>query len=295
VALAIYDQALRSNPLAVDVNMLSTTLATSRATVMRTLDELHRTGFIHIKTTAGRFGGTEAILLHREWFGEQNPAHLNPPIDAQNYETRSTAPQRAGQLPGQFPEQFNQPVLDLSNPSLPDPDPSSGLQSRSPTSETEQRTPPDAMTTNEPNDPATNPQGKRPKIDPAKIPPPAWRAADGLRAQILKHDPAHKIGTVKWDGDSSGIRLKWAHVFDLMNRLDRRDWGEIGGVIRWLYPDDASKGPSPAARMFVILSPESLREKFDRVQAARRREHTEPSSRNPDTRQPPAFKSWGGS
>lgn len=148
--------------------------------------------------------------------------------------------------------------------------------------------------TNQPTAQPSTAPARRAAIDPTKIPRDAWRAADGLRARILKYKPGHRLATRKWDGDA-GDRLKWAHTFDLMVRVDKRGWLDISAVMRWLWPDDASKGPTPAARMFVIESADSLREKFDRVVAAQQREHTETPGRAPDNRQPPAFKSWGES
>jgi hypothetical protein len=138
---------------------------------------------------------------------------------------------------------------------------------------------------------------KRPRIDATKIPRDAWRAADGLRARILRYKPGHRLAARPWK-DETGDRLAWAHTFDLMIRVDRRGWLDISNVMRWLWPDDASKGPTRAASMFVIESAESLREKFDRVMAAQQREHTEASKPAPgvtDTRPAPTFKSWGNS
>lgn len=105
-----------------------------------------------------------------------------------------------------------------------------------------------------------------------------------MRARIMRYQPSNVVGTKKWDGQS-GARLSWAHVFDLMARIDKRGWMEISEVIRWLFPDDsADPVHAPGISKFVILSPDSLREKWDNVRAAQVRARAGAQPRTPDGR-----------
>jgi hypothetical protein len=136
---------------------------------------------------------------------------------------------------------------------------------------------------------------KKRRVDPAKIPERAWLAADYLRGRVLQEDPAAAVGRKPWE-ETAGLRLAWANEFRLIHERDARPWDEIARVVYWLFHKQ-----SGTAR-FVVQSPESLREKWDRIQAVRRNQ-SQQDKRGADGRPDPqaerAFKTinpsnvWG--
>lgn len=114
----------------------------------------------------------------------------------------------------------------------------------------------------------------------SKTPPPdiALRTADYLQKHIVRGDPDHKLAK-KYPETQ---RRNWAYALDRAHRIDGRSWDEIKSVIEWLHsmPGSTQRGG------FVIHSAETLREKFDNVRAARKRE--EPTKRPPPKNEAPA-------
>lgn len=166
----------------------------------------------------------------------------------------------------------------------------------------------------------TKPRTRR--VDASKIPERAWAAADYLRAQVLEECPAAVVGTRPWeagwrwppgsrgvregDGSRTGLRLAWANSFRLLHgRLLKAmrngnpattpddTWNEISRAVHWLFHDQQE-----TAR-FVVQSPDSIRDKWDRIQTARRRQQRAPAqARGPDGRPDPQadrqLTRWGG-
>lgn len=131
------------------------------------------------------------------------------------------------------------------------------------------------------------PKAKRRTPDPTRIPDRAWAGADYLRSRLVTEDPASWIARQKWDaGVKEGTRLKWADTIRLLNEADKHDYDEIAKVVSWLFSQPLG-GPR-----FVVQSPESLREKWDQIQAVRRNKSAPQRGRQPDNRPPPEFKRW---
>lgn len=89
----------------------------------------------------------------------------------------------------------------------------------------------------------------------------ALSAADALRTEIVSQQPTHKLAH-DW---SASARRAWAKRLDEMHRRDHRGWDEIADVIRWLFHGQTSQ------YRFVVQSPASLAEKWDRIAEARGR------------------------
>jgi hypothetical protein len=98
---------------------------------------------------------------------------------------------------------------------------------------------------------------------PASLPEDALLAADHLRASILEIKPTHKMAS---NGAWSGTREKWARVLDLTHRRDDRSWERIDAVISFL-PTDPPQDNWPGWGS-VVLSAQSLRDKFDKIEAS---------------------------
>lgn len=92
------------------------------------------------------------------------------------------------------------------------------------------------------------------------IPPEAWTAADTLRALVLGEQPTNAIGKAPWGPDQrKGRRKAWANEFRLLLTRDKRSTQDLGDVLRFLF-----RGQTGDAR-FVVHSPSTLREKWDRI------------------------------
>lgn len=148
--------------------------------------------------------------------------------------------------------------------------------------------------------------GKRKRTDPANIPERAWRAADYLRAQVLGKNAAAVAGAKPWDagwvwegreakrvgdGSRNGLRLSWANSFRLFAGLlkqalanggkpstDDHTWDEIAKTVHWLFHGQ------PTGVNFVVESPDTLRDKWDRIQdcrASSQRKSARPSYAGP--------------
>lgn len=133
--------------------------------------------------------------------------------------------------------------------------------------------------------PAVKPRKRAP--DPSRIPDRAFAGADYLRSRLVTEDPASWIARQKWDATKKeGVRLKWADTIRLINEADKHDYDEIAKVVSWLFNQPLG-GPR-----FVVQSPESLREKWDQIQAVRRNKGAPQRGRQLDNRPPPEFKRW---
>ena len=147
---------------------------------------------------------------------------------------------------------------------------------------------------------------KRRRIDPDKIPDRAWRAADYLRSQVLEQNAASFLSTAPWSAEKSGARLKWADSFrrlhdKLLKAMRNADgkatadnaWDEIARTVHWLFHGQGASTP------FVVQSPDSLREKWDRIQTVRRNRAAVPprgADGRPDTTAKREWKTadeWG--
>ncbi|HET9063749.1 MAG TPA: hypothetical protein VFO62_10710 [Candidatus Binatia bacterium] len=93
-----------------------------------------------------------------------------------------------------------------------------------------------------------------------EIPSDAWVAADTLRTLVLKAQPTNAIRKAPWGPEQrKGRRKAWANEFRLLLSRDGRTTRELGEVLRFLF-----NGQTGDAQ-FVVLSPATLREKWDRI------------------------------
>lgn len=85
----------------------------------------------------------------------------------------------------------------------------------------------------------------------AKAPPTEWatRLANLLRSCIIQNNPTARV--------TDDHALKWAHVADLMIRIDHRTFEQIHELILWSQRDVFWRS--------IILSMRKLREKFDQL------------------------------
>lgn len=125
---------------------------------------------------------------------------------------------------------------------------------------------------------------KKPKVEPSKIPEMAWRYADRFRTRLLERWPTMALASRPWDGETK-LRTGWADTFRLLHERDRRPWEEIAETIKWLFDHPESN--------FVVQSPDALREKWDRIAAARENERRgKPAKPGQDNRPAPEYKRW---
>jgi hypothetical protein len=73
------------------------------------------------------------------------------------------------------------------------------------------------------------------------------RLAEAMLAHIRKLNPNHKPPNLP----------KWATIFSLMRRIDKRSPEDIESLMAWVYEDDFWRGN--------ILSPDKLRKHYDRL------------------------------
>jgi hypothetical protein len=107
------------------------------------------------------------------------------------------------------------------------------------------------------------------------IPERAWQGADYLRHRVLEQQPGNALRKKPWTDEleaptnrPGGARWKWANELRLMVAVDGRDWDDIAKTLAWLF--DGQPGTGDGAK-FVVQSPKSLREKWDRIQLQRTR------------------------
>ena len=177
-------------------------------------------------------------------------------------------------------------------------------QSQDPPKDPMDNTPPVAPapppTSIEPTSPGKH---KRKRTDPSKIPERAWAAADYLRAQTLAKNGAAVAGMRPWeygwswesgkairlgDGSRTGLRLSWANSFRLFHAVlqgalanggqpstEDYTWNEIAKAIQWVF-----HGQPPGVG-FVIECPDTLRAKWDRIDACRKSSTNQRASQRP--------------
>jgi hypothetical protein len=98
----------------------------------------------------------------------------------------------------------------------------------------------------------------------ARIHPRAWGAADFFRDLVLAENPNAALGKRPWS-ENSHPRVEWAYSLHRLVKQDGRSWEEIHDTLLWLFRSQSG------SHRFVVLSPDSLREKWDRIAAVRRR------------------------
>ena len=125
---------------------------------------------------------------------------------------------------------------------------------------------------------------RRPRVRVDRIPPIAWNAADRFRALVLARQPTNALHRRPWGGQK-GLRAKWADSFRLLIEVDKRVWADVKRVVEFLFEQPNT---------FVVLSPDSLRVKWDRLMLAIDRGIAPPPSRNADNRPPPVFRQVKG-
>lgn len=106
---------------------------------------------------------------------------------------------------------------------------------------------------------------ERDRIRAARLHPRSWQGADYFRSLLLREQPGNAIRKKPWGGER-GLRLKWAEGLNRIANLDGREWDDIAETIKWLFEKQAS-----GTHRFVVHSPDSLREKWDRIAAFRAR------------------------
>lgn len=94
-----------------------------------------------------------------------------------------------------------------------------------------------------------------------EVSPESLSATDALRNEIVSQQPGHKLAR-SW---TASQRSAWARSFDAINARDGRSWSDIDRVIHWLFHEQVGDA------RFVVQSPDSLRDKWDRIEAVRRK------------------------
>lgn len=109
-----------------------------------------------------------------------------------------------------------------------------------------------------------------------KIPERAWKAADYLRALVVQEDPNAAVARTPWgDHVRSGVRLGWADDIRLMVERDKRTYEQIAEVLQFLFKEQTGEAK------FIVQSTDSLRKKWDRIQAVRRNNKPEKPAQKP--------------
>ncbi len=85
------------------------------------------------------------------------------------------------------------------------------------------------------------------------------RLSEFLLSKILENQPNFKKPNIQ----------KWAKVIDLAMRIDKRSFTDLETTIEWLFKENTNSDFP-----FVVQSPGSLRNKFDRIQVQMNRKET---------------------
>lgn len=279
----------------------------SRAKLRRALEALEESGFCRVWGQRGRGGLTQIVLSDGRPFGIVAPPVLlqagtilesSEPESRDGHQTERIDHYRSnpdiipeGGRPAinpdhlaisQVAETTDLPDLDLLR-SSEDPDLRSDL--RSPTSRDQSNTTVDehsgvAIWAEEIPEPTHGEPTPRIAVD--KIPDRAFAAADYLRAAVLTENQAAVVGSVPWDQDAkSGRRLSWADSFrrlhtrvlkamrnETRSTTDSEAWKEIARTVHWVYHGQ----PADRRYRFEVESPDTLGEKWDRIQVQRKRQ-----------------------
>jgi hypothetical protein len=299
-----------SVPLVMTHERVAEECGIGRTAARRALAELSRVGFCRISSRPGQGGATTITLPDPGHLEVHDYEGVNVPITSSL--AISSPPSRPFEIvdPGHLEPvemlcesladhgdrgHLKSSILAISGQKAPNPrardldlrrssDPDLGSDPRSTTSRdltrSENKKVPDPGPGQEhmadpPSEDQVSP-AKRTRIDPEKIPPRAWAAADYLRTQVMVENPAAIVGTKSWGGES-GLRLSWANAFRLLGQrllqalrnadlaaTEQQAWDEIARTVHWLFHGQ------PVSPRFVVESPDSLREKWDKIQAQRR-------------------------
>lgn len=146
--------------------------------------------------------------------------------------------------------------------------------------------------------PESVPGEPTPRIAVDRIPDRAFAAADYLRSAVLSDNKAAVVGSVPWDRETrSGRRLSWADSFrrlharvlkamrnETQSTTDSEAWEEIARTVYWVFHGQ----PADRRYRFEVESPDTLGEKWDRVQVQRKRQKQDAAqpkpARGPDGR-----------
>lgn len=108
------------------------------------------------------------------------------------------------------------------------------------------------------------------RIDATKVPDRAFSAADWMRAYVIATYPSAAVARAPWGSAKQGMRLVWAKELAVIAEpkplgRDARTWAEVWHAMKWLYEEQSSE------YRIIVQSPTTLREKWGRIQEARRR------------------------
>lgn len=291
-------------PVQIAIAHIAAIAAVSNRTVMRTLEAMRDARAIAFDARAGRGARAEIRPTFLPSFRDQQvqdvergnsdqarrpadfPAEFPPsfaqqdqPITASARDAADFSSQTSRRSETGKPEETKQPADFTSGPATPDKKGSSDQRDQGENTEIK-------------NTSSSQPTPKKQtgvRVSADRIPDRAWKAADYLREQVLKEQPTAAIRRQKWEpGQRDGLRLKWADTLRLLHEQDGRAWDEIAQVCYWLFHKQ------PAGVRFIVQSPDALREKWDRIQAVRTREHTARGpGGHPDPQAKTQFKPWG--
>lgn len=108
------------------------------------------------------------------------------------------------------------------------------------------------------------------RIDAARVPERAFKAADWMRAYVIARYPSAYIARQPWGSTATGDRLVWARELAVIAEprpigRDGRTWTEVWKAIKWLFEEQTGEYP------IIVQSPTAMREKWGKIQAAMRR------------------------
>lgn len=132
----------------------------------------------------------------------------------------------------------------------------------------------------DPDEPAT-------RIAVERIPERSFAAADYLRTALLAESKTAVIGTIKWSVTTkTGRRLAWADSFRKLHvsvlagmrngapdTSETTAWEEIARTVHWIFHGQTCD----LKYRLVVESPDTLKDKWDAIQATRRRQRLEAS------------------
>lgn len=282
--------------------------------VRRALDALERTGFCRVWGQRGRGGLTQIVLSDTRPFGQRlSPVLLQAGTIDESVESDTEDVTHSGHSPGHLPEgpEIKWPVIkpvicevpETTDPSgqdllrsSEDPDLGSDLP-RSPTSQDLSRSKefdPDGSAiwaVEEAGDEPAPAKESNVRTPPDRIPERSFAAADYLRSALLAENKAAALGAVKWSPESkTGRRLAWADSFRRLHAVvltamrndnpeaqESSAWEEIARTVHWVFHGQQAE----LRYRIVVESPETLRDKWDAIQAKRRRQKLEASQPKP--------------
>lgn len=266
----------------------------NRAKIRRTLDALERSGFCRVWVTRGRAATISIALLDSRPFDIQLslPVFVSNLDGTQHHETVCESLADHGDR-GRFSEELSsddetklsvegrardQDLLrSPSDPHLRS-DPRSSDSRDLTGTEIQISTREKLAAWVEPEGAEQPKTSSRKRVDVDSIPDRAWAAADYLRERVLQSNPAAFVGRKQWDrAVKGGLRMDWANSFRLFHRKlvealrnadaaagDAEAWNEIAKTVRWLFHEQTVK------TRFIVECPNTLSDKWDRIQAVRR-------------------------